>query len=168
MTQRIVLLVGFLVSVALMSTALYFQYGLHLEPCPLCIMQRVAVISAGVVLLVATIHNPHAIGRRVYGLLLVVAGVFGLTMAGRNVWLQHLPPDQVPSCGPGLDYMLQNFPFHKALMMIFHGSGDCAEIHWTFLSFSIPEWMLLFFSAYIVAGLVLIFSRTLFPRHQEK
>lgn len=163
MGQRTVLLLGFLVSVALIATALYFQYGMGLEPCPLCIMQRVAVISAGLVLLVATIHNPAAVGRRVYGALVVVAGAFGFTMAARNVWLQHLPPDQVPSCGPGLNYMLETFPFHKALLMIFRGSGDCAVIHWTFLSFSIPEWMLLFFTGYIVAGLILLFTRR-FPR----
>ncbi len=163
-SQRKVMLLGFLVSVALMATALYFQYGKGLEPCPLCIMQRIAVISAGLVLLIGAIHNPAAVGRRIYGALVVLAGGFGLAMAWRNVWLQHLPPDQVPSCGPGLSYMLETFPFHKALLMVFRGTGDCAVVDWTFLSFSIAEWMLLFFSAYIVAGLILLFSRRLWPR----
>ena len=165
MGQRTVALAGFVVCAGLMATAvIYFQNVLGLEPCPLCILQRVAVIAIGVVLLLAGLHNPRVVGRRVYGALIVVAAGFGLAVAGRNVWLQHLPPDQVPACGPGLDYMLQAFPLNKTIQMVFHGSGECAEIKWTFLSFSIPEWMLLFFTGFLLLGLILLFSRRLFAR----
>ncbi len=162
--QRTAVLAGFTVSVALMATALYFQNVMGLEPCPLCILQRVAVIAIGVVLLIAGLHNPGVAGRRVYGVLTALGAGFGLATAGRNVWLQHLPPDQVPACGPGLDYMLQAFPLNKTIQMVFHGSGECAEIKWTFLSFSIPEWMLLFFTGFLLLGLILFFSRRLFAR----
>ncbi len=164
MGQRSALLLGFLICVVLMVTALYFQYGLELEPCPLCILQRVSVISIGLVMLAAAIHNPGVIGRRIYGLLVVAAAGFGFATAARNSWLQHLPADQVPSCGPGLDYMLNAFPFHKALAMVFQGSGECAEVKWSFLGFSIPEWLLPFFTGFIIAGLIMIFSRRILAR----
>ena len=77
---------------------------------------------------------------------------------GRQTWLQHLPPDQVPECGPGLDYMLEVFPFQEAISMILKGSGECAEVQWTFLSLSIAEWSLVCFSAIIIATIVAIFK----------
>jgi disulfide bond formation protein DsbB len=135
------------------------QHGLGLEPCPLCIVQRVAVIGIGVVLLVAALHNPAGWGRRVYAGVAALVALVGLATAGRNVWLQHLPPDRVPDCGPGLDYMLEAFPLSRTLEMVFKGSGECAEVQWTFLGFSIPEWMLLVFGFYLLAGIYLALAR---------
>lgn len=132
-------LLGFAACIVAMATALYLQYGVGLEPCPLCIMQRVAVISAMVVLVVALVHNPHRTGQRVYALLGLLASLAGLGVAGRHVWLQHLPADQVPECGPGLNYLLEVFPLKDALALVLRGSGECAKVDWTFLGLSLAE-----------------------------
>ncbi len=155
MSHRTLFLAGFLGCVVLIGTALYMQHVMGLEPCPLCILQRIAVIGMGVVLLVATLHNPAGWGRRVYAGVTALVALFGLVTAGRNVWLQHLPPDRVPDCGPGLDYMLEVFPLSRTLEMVFTGSGECAEVQWTLLGFSIPEWMLLVFAVYFLGSVYL-------------
>ena len=90
-----------------MGFALYAQYGLRLEPCPLCILQRVAVISIGLLALFAGLHNPRGWGFRVWSALVVLAAMAGAGVSGRQLWLQSLPADQVPQCGPGLDFLLQ-------------------------------------------------------------
>ena len=158
--QRQLFLLGFLACVGLIASALYFQYVKELEPCPLCIFQRVAVIATGVVMLIGFIHNPATRwGRGLYGTLSVLAAGAGLSIAGRQVWLQHLPADQVPECGPGLDYMLDVFPLTEVLAKVFKGSGECAEVQWVFIGLSIPEWMLLVFTAFIALGIYTIVRR---------
>lgn len=159
MSKRMIFIAGFVGSTALLAIALYMQHGMGLEPCPLCILQRFAVIGIGAVLLVAALHNPVGWGIRVYAGLTAVFALFGLVTAGRNVWLQHLPADRVPDCGPGLSYMLEAFPLNRVLEMVFKGSGECAEVHWTFLGLSIPEWMLMVFAVYLFAGLYLALVR---------
>ncbi len=144
-SRRVCFGIGFLVCAGLIGFALYLQHVLGEDPCPLCIFQRVAVIALGAVFLIAAIHNPGRTGVLAYALLgLVTAGV-GAAIAARHVWLQHLPRDQVPECGPGLDYIMQAFPLSKALRMVLQGSGECAEVGWRFLTLSIPEWTLIFF-----------------------
>jgi protein dithiol:quinone oxidoreductase len=113
------------------------------EPCPLCIFQRVAVIAMGLVFLAAALQGPGGAGRRVYGLLLVVAAAGGAVVAGRHLWLQSLPPERVPACGPGLDYMLESFPFTEMLQTVLSGSGECAEINWRLLGLAMPGWVLI-------------------------
>ena len=160
-TQRLLFVYGFALCVVLMATALYFQLVLGLEPCPLCVFQRMFVIALGVVMLVGAIHDPgpRGFGRRVYGALVVAIGVLGVVVAGRHVWLQHLPADEVPQCGPGLEYMLSAFPMLEALEMVFRGSGECAEVQWTFLGLTIPGWTLLVFVGLTVFGLYLAFTK---------
>jgi disulfide bond formation protein DsbB len=135
-----------------MGFALFAQHVLLLDPCPLCVFQRVAVISIGLIFLVAALHNPSGAGRIVYSLLLALAAIAGATVAGRHAWLQQLPPDQVPSCGPGLDYMLDTLPFTEVLSTVFKGSGECAEIVWQFLGLSMPAWVLIWVTALGVTG----------------
>ena len=151
-SRRIVNLGGFLVCCGLMGFALFAQHVLLLDPCPLCVFQRVAVISIGIIFLVAALHNPAGVGRIVYALLLALAAVAGASVAGRHAWLQQLPPDQVPSCGPGLDYMLETLPFTEVLGKVFRGSGECAEIVWQFLGLSMPGWVLVWMIALGTAG----------------
>lgn len=158
-TQRMLFIAGFVLCAALIAAALVLQHVLDLEPCPLCIFQRVFVIVLGVVMLVAAVHDPTGIGRRVYGALTLLIALLGVAVAGRHVWLQHLPEDRVPECGPGLEYMLDAFPLSEALAMVFQGSGECAEVQWTFLALSIPEWTLLIFVGLVVAGLWLLVTR---------
>ena len=152
-SRQMVNFAGFAVCCGLMGFALFAQHVLLLDPCPLCVFQRVAVISIGVIFLAAALHNPGGAGRIVYGLLLALAAVGGALVAGRHAWLQQLPPDQVPSCGPGLDYMLDTLPFTEVLGKVFRGSGECAEIVWQFLGLSMPGWVLVWMIALGVLGL---------------
>lgn len=143
---------GFVACAALMGYALYAQYGLGLEPCPLCIFQRVAVISLGIVFALAALHGPGPAGRRVYGVLVALAAAAGAGVAGRHLWLQSLPPERVPACGPGLDYMLEAFPFREMLQTVLSGSGECAQVDWRFLGLAMPAWVLISIVVIGVAG----------------
>lgn len=135
----------FLFTLVAMAFALWLQYDQHLEPCPLCIFQRVAMMATGAVALLAFLHGPGRAGRRLYAGLTTLAALAGVGVAGRHVWLQHLPPDQVPSCGPGLDYWLDTFPLFDVIGKVLRGSGECAEIDWVFLGITLPGWTLLVF-----------------------
>ena len=157
--QRMLLAGGFAACAALMATALWLQHVEGLEPCPLCVLQRGAVIVLGVVMLAGAIHDPGTTGRRVYGALVTLAAIAGAGVAGRHVWLQNLPPGQAPECGPGLEYMLGAFPLTEVIEMVLRGSGECAEVLWTFLALSIPEWTLLTFVAFTLFGLWLLATR---------
>jgi disulfide bond formation protein DsbB len=130
----------------LLAFAFYQQYQMFLEPCPLCIFQRIGFIWIGAVALLAAIHNPARVGQWVYSLAMIAGAVLGALVAGRHVWLQNLPPDQVPECGPGLNYMLDTLPLSEVLAKVFLGDGNCAEVHWTFLGLSMPGWTLVWFS----------------------
>ena len=126
----------------MIAFALYLQHFQGQEPCPLCILQRVAWIALGLIFLVATIHGPGRAGSLVYGALLFIIAGLGVGIAGRHVWLQNLPRDQVPACGPDLDFMLQQFPLSETLRRVLSGTGECAETGWTFLGLSIAGWSL--------------------------
>ena len=135
-----------------MLFAFYLDRVLGLEPCPLCMTQRVLLAGCGVFALIAFAHGPGLLGRRVYT---VFAGLFalgGAAVAGRHVWLQHLPEDLVPACGPGLAYMLETFPLSETLELILMGDGNCAEVVWTFMGLSIPEQTLLLFTALVAVN----------------
>ncbi len=136
-------LVGFAACVGMMSYALYAQHGLMLTPCPLCVFQRMAVIGLGAIFLLAALHHPAGWGRRVYAVLILLVAGIGIGVAGRHLWIQNLPPDKVPSCGPGLDYIIESFPLADALQLIFTGSGECATVDWQFLGLSMPAWVVI-------------------------
>lgn len=139
-------LLGAIACAAVVGFAIYTQIQDGLIPCPLCIFQRIAFAALGIVLLIGALHAPCSIGgRRAYGLLALVAALVGALIAGRHVWIQHLPPDRVPSCGPGLDYMLDLMPLTGVIRKVLTGSGECARVDWTFLGMSMPEWSLLCF-----------------------
>ena len=154
--RRIGYLLGFLVCAALMGWALWLQFGENLEPCPLCMFQRVAVCAAGIVFLVGFIQNPRRGGATVYAFLILMVAGAGASLAARQVWLQALPKDQVPACGMGISYMLDNLPFTQVIMKTLAGSGECAEKGWVFLDLSIAGWSLVFFAGMIVAAFALI------------
>jgi len=148
----------FLICGALLGFGLYLEHGKGLEPCPLCVFQRIAFICVALIAFIAALHGPARMATRFYSGLISLAALIGGGIAARQVWLQHLPADQVPECGPGLDYMLEAFPLSQALKMILSGSGECAEVGWRFLSFSIAEWSLMWFLILLITGLVSIFS----------
>ena len=149
-----------LAMVSMLFARLYLQAFLNLEACPLCMTQRVFVVSWGLIALVAALHNPLGWGRRVYAALCGLAAWAGAAVAARHVWLQHLPEDQVPACGPSLDYMLENLPFEDTLSIVLAGDGNCANVSWSLLGFSIPEQTLAVFCAAILICLWQTVRRT--------
>ncbi len=154
---RLFYLALFIVCASLLGFGLYLEHAQGIEPCPLCSFQRIAYIVITIIALIGAIHNPQNIMRVAYNILLFITALIGAGIAGRQTWLQHLPPELVPECGPGLEYMLEVFPFAEALKMILSGSGECAEVHWTFLSFSIAEWSLVCFSMIVITTLLSTF-----------
>jgi disulfide bond formation protein DsbB len=154
--RRVAYLLGFLVCAGLMGWALWLQFGMDLEPCPLCMFQRVALCLAGLVFLVAFIRNPRRGGATAAAIAILVFAGAGAALAARQVWLQTLPKDLVPSCWMGIGYMLDTLPFTDVIAKTLAGSGECAEKGWVFLNLSIAGWSLVFFITMIVAAFALI------------
>jgi disulfide bond formation protein DsbB len=150
-TPRLWYLFVVMCCVSLVGYALYNQYVDYLDPCPLCILQRLVFVWMGAFALLAAIHNPGRTGRRIYAWLVGLGAILGVSIAGRHVWLQNLPPDEVPECGPGLNYMLENFPLTEVFSKVLYGSGSCAEVIWSFMGLSMPVWTLTW---YIGLGMV--------------
>jgi protein dithiol:quinone oxidoreductase len=153
----------FFVAVAcacLLGYGLYVQHVGFLDPCPLCIIQRAAFMWIGLVALIATVHNPSPVGCWLYAILLAIGGVAGSVIAGRHVWLQNLPPGQVPDCGMGLNYMLETMPYGQVFSEVFYGSGECAQIDWTFAGLSMPWWTLIWYIGLTAATLIVVAKAT--------
>jgi disulfide bond formation protein DsbB len=146
-SNRWLYLAGALFAGGLMGFALFLQYIEHQDPCPLCMVQRVIFVAILTVFALAALHGPKRAGERVYAALISLLSLAGVSVAARHIWIQHLPKDQVPACGPGLDYMLETMPMSNVLKELMHGSGECAEKGWTFLNLGIPEWSLLCYLA---------------------
>lgn len=162
MQARTINIFGFLACVALMGYALYSQHVLGLEPCPLCVFQRVGVIAAGIVFLIGALWNPvKGFGCRFIAFMLALTTGTTAAIAGRHVWLQNLPEDQVPACGAGLDFMLDTLPLKQVLSQVFTGSGECAEVSWRFLGLTMPSWVIIAAAALGLVGVAgnLVFAR---------
>jgi protein dithiol:quinone oxidoreductase len=153
-TFRQLFALGFVACAASMAFALYLQHGLGLEPCPLCVFQRVAMIAAGVVFLAGAVHGPKGSGRWIYAAFAALAAGAGVGVAGRHVWLQGLPPDQVPACGPTLDYLMGMLPWREVIETVLKGDGECAKVAGEWLGISLPAWTLLGFIALALLALV--------------
>jgi disulfide bond formation protein DsbB len=161
LAPRTVSTAGLLLAIAAMVFAVgYLQMIEYLEPCPLCVLDRMVVIALGVVFFICLLHNPARTGRRIYGGLAALLSLTGIAICLRHIWLQNLPADQVPECGAGFWYMLESMPLLQFMDTILNGSGECAEIHWQFLGFSIPEWTLVLFVVFFLISISLIFSRS--------
>ena len=143
MTARRGNLLGFLACACLLAYAYYAQYVMHLEPCPLCIFQRVGVFALGVLFLIAALHDPAAFGRRLYALLLSLAALATIGIALRHLYIQSLPAGSVPACGASLDFMLKIFSLSEVLVKVLSGSGECARVTWEFLGLAMPAWVAL-------------------------
>ena len=154
--RRVAFALGFLVCAGLLAWAFWLEHIEGLDPCPLCMFQRVAFVAIALVFLVGSFHSPGRVGAWIYALLLFAASAAGAALATRQVWLQSLPKDQVPACGMGLNYMLDTLPFFDVIRRVLEGSGECAEKGWVFLGLSIAGWTLAFFVAIAVAGFALV------------
>jgi len=122
--------------------AQFMEHVLKLDPCPLCLMQRLWTLFAGVVVLIALSHEPR---HRIYPALVFLCSVLGGGFSVRQLWLQSLPPDAVPSCGPDMGYMLEVFPMSQILTAMTFGTGNCAEVTWSLFGISIAGWALVGF-----------------------
>jgi disulfide bond formation protein DsbB len=158
LSRRQANLIGFLACAALMAYALYAQYGLGLEPCPLCVFQRVAVIATGALFLLAALFNPGRTGARVFGVLIDLAALAGILVAVRHLWIQAQPPGTVAECGASLDYMLDVLPTTEVIMKVLTGAGECGKVDWEFLGLSMPAWVLISLALLGVWGLFANFA----------
>lgn len=155
---RLITAVIFCISISLLIYGYWLEIVRHLDPCPLCIFQRLAFMMIALVSLVGFLHNPATIGRRVYSVLGCICALVGALIAGRHVWLQSLPADKVPECGPGLDYLLETFPLSDVLRKVVTGSGECATVDWSFMGASMPTWALMWL-LFIAAVYMLVLLR---------
>lgn len=144
---------GILVCVGLLSASAYFQIVRGMEPCPLCIIQRMMFVAVGFFLMLQ-LAIKDVLADRINGVLAFISAFIGALTAGRQVWIQHLPADQVPACSPNLEFMLKTLPLTETIKMLMEGSGDCAVVHWRFMFLTMPEWTLLFFVLYMILILV--------------
>ncbi len=154
--RRIVWAAGLLSVVSLLSYGYYLQYVQYLDPCPLCITQRMFYMIVGVASLCGLFAIRNPFWQRVAATVAAIGSVGGIATAGRQVWLQHLPPDQVPECGLGLQHWLQTESPLSVLALLFKGDGNCAEVQWTFLTLSIGEWSLIWFVAFLFVSIALL------------
>ena len=152
--RRLANLTGFVICALLMAYAYYAQFHDGLQPCVLCIFQRIAMIILGIIFLIAFLLNPKAVAARIYGMLLLIVAAAGGAVSIRQSYLQHLPEWKQPPCGPGLNYMFQTLPLNKFIARAFTGTGDCALITWKFLGLTMPEWVLIWFVILGVGGWV--------------
>ena len=149
---------GFAVCAGLIVFALYLQYVEHLEPCPLCMLQRVAFIVLGLVLLTGAIHGPGRIGARIYAGLATLAALTGIGLAARHVWLQYNPP-RFASCAGDINSQIERLPLGRVIANAIRATGDCAKVDWTFLHLSVAEWSLAWFTIFALGALALLVRR---------
>ncbi|MCK5918557.1 MAG: disulfide bond formation protein B [Cocleimonas sp.] len=148
---------GLIITVSIVATALFFQYVLLLAPCPLCILQRIIVVTLGVIFLIGILHNPkHRLVRKLYGQIVATASLAGFAVAARHAWLQQLPKNQAPECGEGLNYWISTLSPSEVIEKIFAGEGNCVEVAWKFAGFSIPELSLITFTVFFLYGIKLL------------
>lgn len=153
---------GILISIILLLGMGYFlEYFKNLQPCPLCLLQRYAYYLIGISAIIALLPFWQNVVLRIGGFLIGFFSLIGGAIAAKQIWLQHLPKDQVPPCGPSMQVMLQEYhiPLWQVLNKVLQGSGDCAKVDWTFLSFSIAEWSLLCFLVFLMCGIYLLFAK---------
>jgi disulfide bond formation protein DsbB len=145
MNPRLLNLAGFCACAGLLGFAYYAQYQLHLEPCPLCILQRVGVFLIGVGFLLATLHGARSgsVAARIYAALIALAALVTAALAGWQLYIQSLPPGSIPDCGAPLEVMLRFMSPGEVLRKVLHGSGECARVDWRLLGLAMPAWVLM-------------------------
>ncbi len=155
---RVLSALGFLGCAGAMAFALYLQHAKGFEPCPMCIFQRIAMCGAGLLFLLGAALGPEsARGRWTWAALPALAALIGAGISGRQVWLQHLPADQVPACGPTLDYLMKMMPLQNVVAYVLKGEGSCAKIDAQWLGIALPEWTLFGFIALALFALAMPF-----------
>jgi protein dithiol:quinone oxidoreductase len=162
--RRLANLAGFLICAGLLAYAFYSQFVMNVEPCPLCIFQRVGVAAMGVVFLIAGLHHPKGWGRYVYGVLIGIASLATIGVAADHLYVQSLPEGAVPSCGAPLGMLFKFSPWLDVIKKVLTGSGECHEVNWQFLGLAMPAWVLIWALALGVGGVLVNMRRASGPR----
>jgi disulfide bond formation protein DsbB len=147
-------LAGFLICAGLLGYALCAQFKLGLDPCPLCIFQRIGIFALGIVFLIAGLHHPRRWGAQVYAGLIAMAALATVAVAARQLYIQHLPPGAIPSCGAPLSMMMKFMPLTAVIRKVLSGSGECGIVNWRFLGLAMPAWVLIWAVLLGAAGVV--------------
>ncbi len=154
-SSRALYFYGFIICVASLAFAFfYLEKTLYLDPCPLCIFDRVVIAALGIIFFIAFLHNPASFFKKLYGIVSILLCFIGIGLASRHIWLQNLPKDQVPECGPDLYFMFETLPFFDVIKKALSGSGSCAEVSWTFAGLTIPEQTLILFVALLILSVI--------------
>lgn len=138
----------------LLAYGYYLQFYEGQEPCPLCMTQRICFYLIAIFGLLALFNLHNKIAQRLFAGLGFLSSATGLGVASRQLWLQSLPADQVPACGPGFNYIIETFPILQAIEIMFKGNGNCAEVTWQFLGLSIAGWAFIAFAGFIILNLI--------------
>ena len=154
-SYRIINLAQAFFSIMLMVTAVfYFENRLNLEPCYLCMIQRAFIVSIGIICALAALHNPARTGQRIYAVMSIILAIIGIYFSGKQLWLQSLPENQVPSCGIPVDYLFENFSVMETITMLLQGDGNCAEVQWRLMGLSMPGWVMIGFIGFMLVGIM--------------
>ena len=160
-SYRIINLVQALGSIALITIAVaYFENTLKLEPCYLCMIQRGIIIVIGIICVLAAMHNPRQFGQRVYASLSIAMVITGIYFSGKQLCLQSLPENQVPSCGIPVDHLFDNFSITEVITMLLRGDGNCAEVKWQLMGLSMPGWVMVCFVGFGILGVIQLLRKS--------
>jgi disulfide bond formation protein DsbB len=144
-------------SIAMLGFGLYLQHVVGLNPCPMCIVQRYALLLVAIIAGLTALTGRRA-GHVGGGSLALLSALGGAFVAARQSWLQWYPPQEA-SCGRDLYGMIETFPLKRAIPMIFKGSGDCTAVDWTFLGGSLANWSFVVFCGIVLLCGLLIWRR---------
>lgn len=158
LSTKNLLLLMWVGAIILIMIALYMQYVMYLIPCALCMTQRVFIIAIGVVAFIAWLHKTQALGLRLYTVISMIFAIVGGGFSSRHIWLQNLPEDLVPTCGPSLGYLLETVPLAEALSLLLQGDGNCAEVSWSLLGLTIPGWTLICFIGFFLINAFIFYK----------
>lgn len=147
-TYRLLYFYAFLSTLGLFALAFYLQFWKGISPCPLCVLQRLALAALSFCFLLGFLLKLKRSGRIIVGLLALFFSITGILLAGRQVWIQHLPPGQTPDCGVSLDYMLHVLPLSEVAQKVLEGSAECSLVEWTFIGLGLADWTFLCFVIY--------------------
>ena len=156
-TNRVYCVLVAIICTALLGYGYYLEFFQKLLPCPMCIFQRLCYMAIGATAILGSAINPNRIGGIIITVLIGIFAGIGASIAARQTWLQHLPPELVPECGPDLSFMLEMYPLLETIETALRGTGDCAEVSWRFLTLSIAEWSVVcFLGLFITAAWQLV------------
>jgi len=158
-SNRIIYLLVFLACAGLLAAAYVFEYVYYMDPCPLCIMQRIAVLLIGISGLVGFVFASSMMAKVSASIFMLLSSILGMSVAGRHIWIQGLPADEIPTCGPSLEYMVDTLPWADVLALMLRGNGNCADGHWSFIGLSMPQWVMVWYVGFAVVALYLLFKR---------